>query len=143
MKQGLVSLIVLLLLLAFGLGRTGFTGLLIWLLILGSASSVLLQRKAASHFTGVPFGLITGPVMASCIVGGPLAFLQGNPGSGLSNLGFALLLFLLMMAAFLYVRRRILGKSKPEAKELQTNERRPLLPPNLMGEDEAGDHERN
>ncbi|HXG65141.1 MAG TPA: hypothetical protein VNO70_08530 [Blastocatellia bacterium] len=141
MNKAFVSLIILLgLLLALNAGGAGLLGLFVFLFIIGSAFSVLLHKKPVSYFIGVLLGLIIGPVIVCCILRRLFAALHGTLGAGPGNLSTALLLLLLMTACFLYVRRRILGGTKHESKELQTNEQRPMLPPANESEDSTGSY---
>ena len=143
MNRVFIILIILMgLLLALNAGGAGFLGLLVWLFIIGSAFSVVLHKKPVSHFISVLLGLIIGPVMVCCVIRLLLAHLHGNLGGGPSNLNTILLLLLLMTVSFFYVRRQIVGRSKHDAKELQTNERRPILPPHT-DEEEVRHHARD
>jgi len=140
MSKTFACLIILLgLALAFNAG-TGVIGLLIWLFIITSAFSVVFQRKPVSHFIGRLLGLVLGPVIICYLVRLLFAHLRGTLASGPSGFSTVFLLLLLMAISFLYVRRQILGRSKHEGKELQTNERRPILPPHTQNEDEEVGH---
>jgi hypothetical protein len=101
-----------------------------------------IHKKPVSHFIGVLLGLIIGPVIVCCVIRMLLASLHSQRGAGPSSLATALLLLLLMPVSFLYVRCQILARSKHEAKELQTNERRPILPPH-MDEERMEHHARD
>lgn len=115
----------------------------LWPPIIYSAFSVLLDKAAPGNFIGRPLGSLIGPFVMCFALHKLSALLQGNLTEGPSNLGSAFILLVLMTISFLYVRRRILGKAKPDAKELQTNERRPLLPPHSEVERETEDHAGN
>ncbi|MFL6214538.1 MAG: hypothetical protein ACJ74J_11680 [Blastocatellia bacterium] len=143
MSKTFACLIILLgLALAFNTG-IGIIGPLVWLFIIGSAFSALLHKKPVSHFIGVLLGLIIGPVIICYMVRLLLAHLRGPLASGPSSLSTAVLLLLLMAISFFYARHKLLGRSKHEAKELQTNERRPILPPHTDAEEDIGHHARD
>ena len=135
----LILIILMGLLLAF---NAGSMGLLVWLFIIKAALSAVLHKKPISHFIGVLLELIIGPLVVCCLIRVLLASLEGNLSSGPGSIKTALLLLLLMIISFLYVRHQILGRSKHEAKELQTNERRPILPGH-WDEKEIGHHARD
>ena len=141
MNRIYLSLIIVLgVLLAAGLGGTWIVGIIIWLFITGSVFGLLLHKQPVSHFIGRLLGLGIGSVIVCCLLRILLGHMHGVLGLSLGNPVVTLLLLLLMAASFFYVRHRMLGSAKHDAKELQTNERKPLLPPSGEGEDGTGDH---
>ena len=130
MNKAFIALIIFIgLLLALNIHSVGLLGLFVGLFIIKAAFSVVLHKNPISHFIRMLLALIIGPVIVCCVIRMLLASLRGQWGAGSGSLATALLLLFLMTVSFLYVRHQILGRSKHEAKELQTNERRPLLPP--------------
>src|SRR5689334_17148443 len=125
-----IGLIILMgLLLSFNIHYAGLLGPLVWLFIIKAVFSVVLHKKPLRYLISVLLGLIIGPVVVCCLTRLFLASLRGNMGAGFPGFNASLLLLLLMTISFFYVRHRLLARSKHEAKDLQTNERRPVLPP--------------
>jgi hypothetical protein len=145
MERGFIGLIILLgLLLALNVKIGGIVAPLFWLFIISGFMSRLVRGKLPDHFFISLLGLLIGPFLICCLITMLMRYIDGRFGSDINTVASAGALLILMTISFLYVRRRILGARKPEAKDLQTNERRPLLPPHHENDPSGGhDHARH
>jgi hypothetical protein len=137
----LILLLGLLLALHFSIGA--IVGLLFWLFLITGIFSRLFRGKFPHNFFLGLLGILIGPVLICCLINLLLYNLPEIFASGFGSATSAIVLLILMTASFLYVRRRILGTQSHGTKDLQTNERRPLLPSHheatlSSGDDHAG-----
>ena len=123
------------LLMVFGVNVAGLIGLPALLLVLIGAFSLMVRGRFPHHFWLMLVGLIVGPTLFCCMFGTIASLLHNlfaqTPGS------YALILILpvLVILSFLYVRRRQNQNSPEHKTDLHTNERQPL-PPVVDGESE-------
>ena len=131
----LLVVMVLGLLLAVGVNVWSVIGAAATLLIVAAAMICIFTATFPRRFVGLILGLLVGPLLFCYLFSTLLAMLQTVCGPTFSKPVFLLLLFGLAVISFLYVRWQLthLGNQR---NELQTNERKPLLP--VQAEPERG-----
>src|SRR6266404_458839 len=123
----LLVVMVLGLLLASGVNVWPVVGPVAALLIIAAAMISIFSTRLPRHFIVMILGLLVGPFFFCYLFVTLVAMLSPICGSTYSRLVFLLVLFGLMAISFLHVRRQ-LTNFRNQRNELQTNERKPLLP---------------
>ncbi|MGH9825723.1 MAG: hypothetical protein ACREDR_21045 [Blastocatellia bacterium] len=95
--------------------------------VIARALNVIIGRKRSSHVLPMTLWLIFGPVVICCLVSGLVEALR-ELFLALPGFVWLLILTLLIVLSFLYVRWHRWKSSKDHPAELQTNERQPLFP---------------
>jgi hypothetical protein len=124
---GLLVVMALGLFLAFGVNPWPVIGQMASLLIIAAAMIWIFTTRFPRQLVAKILGLLVGPFLFCHLFSALLAMFQSLSGPAFSKPLFFLMLFALMVISFLYVRWQIahLGSKR---EELQTNERKPLLP---------------
>lgn len=129
-------------LLAFQIEIYGLIAVAILLLFMAGAFSYMLRGKLPKNFWLLLAELIFGPPFISCLVMLLLRQPRSAFDSVLSGTLALIVLLVLMVGSFLYVRSKIVAR-KNHKEHLHTNERRPILPVHEENESELVSHERN
>jgi hypothetical protein len=109
------------------------------LLVIIAGLSSILTTKFPHHMLLIILALLFGPFFFCFVFTTVLNMLTSTVGLALSKPLFFVLLLLLMVVSFLYARWHLthLKNQHPHRNELQTNERKPMLPVGTNPESEV------